>query len=510
MPHLAIEAGPGSGKTFTLEETYKFILTNQLSGFKPTQEQYDIFVKVRDMVPPDLRPQDIVFVSFNTSTKEKTLQRMPKGTKVYTFNGLGQSMIIKKWKYQEFDNDRSQKLLCEMIGKPFSQCSQFERQEYRNMLNYIGMFKEELLTPSDESISFVQEKYGLDYRFEDITLAYRLMRLMQQPNGRIEYRDQVWLGLQALDDPKRKPFKVALIDEAQDLSALRLEFSLAVAYNCIFCGDPFQSINAFAGADHQAFDKIRKVCKSVLTLKTSFRNPPNHIKHLNTIRPARIVAYKTEDGPIERVELPDLADRIYDFYTYYNKPEEERPVNVPKNLPIRANDLSNYLLIARTNATLIKIGLMLTDRKLPVTLVRREDEPSLTEMLLAYMKSLQPKSIIDLQGKLNTQIRMAESLPVKQSMVLDDKCRSLLAIAEKCSHLNEVQTKLKSLSENKKGSIRASTIHRAKGLEAPFVFIAFPPIHHPKAVTPEQKEQEINLEFVSESRSEYYKCYVVN
>ena len=66
---------------------------------------------------------------------------------------------------------------------------------------------------------------------------------------------------------------------------------------------------------------------------------------------------------------------------------------------------------------------------------------------------------------------------------------------------------LYSLTKDAPGSVALSTIHKSKGLEAERVYILYPPVQL-QPDNQEQVEQEINLEFVSETRSKHQKIYV--
>lgn len=506
MSNLIINAGPGSGKTFTLIETFKFLMTGTIAGFRPTQEQYEIFVKIREM-SPNLEPHDVVFLAFNTGIKNFLTEKLPAKTNVYTFNGLGVSEIRKRWGFKQLDKYRGQKILRQKLGPTFDSLTYTENLKYMNILTYIGHLKEELLPIEESSLFLISEKYGLPDIPTELELIRDLMHDMQKVDDCIDYRDQVWLGLQAI---RHKRFKLALVDEAQDLSPLRLEFALAVAEQCVFCGDPYQSINGFAGADYAAFEKIRKISKLELPLKTCFRCTPNRIKRINEIRPARIVPFKTVDGPEERLTLEELPKRILQFASFHHESHDVPDPSIPHDLPLDASDYSKYLIISRTNANLVKVGLFLAQHRIPAQIIKRDEEESVDEILIRFLKSLNPLSTFDLVQKLNIQIKIAEAMPERAAMMQEDKCRSLLAVAEKAKHINEIPKMLRSLAPTNKGAVCLSTIHRAKGLQAPFVFILFPPVRHPKATSKDQIEQEINLEFVAESRSEYYNAYVTN
>lgn len=550
MPHLTIEAGPGSGKTFTIEKGYEYLLTNRIMGYTPTDEQIAIYDWLVKHVSP-LKPHETVFLAFNKAIQLDMASRLPTNTKAYTFNALGQSIVCKARGFHDYDAQRAQKLCQKMIGVPFNSLTYKDKVYWYNVIKYCSHLKEELRPPDDQSLYFIQDKYLLP-DIPNVDDVKKLIHLMLVPNRTLDYSDQVWMGLNSIiarpdsSGKINKMYKVLWCDEAQDLSPLRLEFCLSLAEHCIFCGDPFQSINAFAGADYQAFEKVRAVANNsggtVLSLKTCFRCPPNVIQRINTIRPARLVAYKTEPGPIETIRLNDLSKRVLQLVNRAagnelpqehcstcdlnltaaraqnpsftvcgcDAPTVERyDQSLPENVPEDGASFSNYLMVSRTNANLIRVALELTKHRIPCAIVKkRSDDDNMEEVLKKYLASLKVIKLDQLVTACQNDMHRADSLPFKQGIALRDKAECLLHIAKDCTAFSQIIPKLEGFNTSSTGSIRLSTIHKAKGLEAPFVFILFPPIEHPRATTPNEIEQERNLRFVAESRTKYYTAFV--
>ncbi len=520
--HILLEAGPGSGKTTTLVTGFHYQLTEQYN-IKPTQEQVNACYYIRENFK-HITTAQTVFIAFNDTTKQKLIKSLPSNCKVHTFNGLGQSILFKKKGHGTLDLNRGQKILEKLLGKQLTSLPYPQRVAYYSMLKYISCCKEELLDPNVDNFYRIQEKYGLNEVPQDIELCQTLFRVMAQYEGDFrsyEWIDQVWLGMQQLQKPM---FELAYVDESQDISALRLELVLRAATNVLFCGDPFQSINAFAGADHQAFEKLRAISKIQLPLKTCFRMPPNHIEHANSIRPARIIPWKTEPGPIEVLQQDRLADTIKLLQTSPEKYQLQVPVSTPSfpltkemewNIPDSSTDLDNYLLIARTNATLFKFGIYLLKNRIPARIIRRKEDADIEKILIQYLKQLthsgttrKVHDIPTLQQLLQKDISKAQSMSFKQGSALLEKAECLMFLSKEVNVPEEIPNIIQTLIADRTNSVRLSTIHKAKGLEAPFIFILYPPVPNPKAQTTQEKEQEKNIEFVSETRSEYYKAYV--
>ena len=103
---------------------------------------------------------------------------------------------------------------------------------------------------------------------------------LARSNGRIDYADMLWLPLELDIRPER--FRYVLVDECQDLNAAQLELALrcrARGGRMLFCGDPFQSILAFAGADPEAYDNIKaNTGATELPLSICYRCPTSHLE----------------------------------------------------------------------------------------------------------------------------------------------------------------------------------------------------------------------------------------
>lgn len=558
MTTLLIESGPGTGKTTTLELAYNYLLTNRFT-IPPTREQTRICHLVKSTFETPIASQ-IVFISFNVSTKDRLRPNIPQATGVYTFGGLGVSCVRRRFGHHELDKARGQKLLSGLLGRNLADLEQKDKNRAYALLKYVEHFKEELLYPNAEAFYTVQEKYGMDALpggFAD--LAPELMQQMQQPNGTLEFIDQVWLGLQALQKPI---YDLAVIDEGQDLSTLRLEFALKVANHQLVCGDGFQSINAFAGADYQAFDKLKQIATHILPLKTSFRLPTNHITYANTIRPANINPHKTKPGPIEifpiqakdstRLHNPSLPQKITDFLNghYYNHTTDIFESTIPVHespqpqvdpysdvktqpylipLPSSAQDPDEHLIIGRTNAEILQASLVLLRHGIRPRIVRRKEDQDILKNLTDYItwktnylkKARKSPTLHNLLPLLKGDMNKAQNMPYRQGATLYEKAKCLHDLTKDILDYGEtpednnppqiylLNNVLANLCKESETSIRLCTIHKAKGLEADFVYILFPPVCHPLAESPADLAQEKNIQFVSETRSKFYKAYVI-
>lgn len=481
MTNLLVEAGPGSGKTTTLTRTHNYLLTNQIIG-TPTQEQFVIMETARQMFPR-ITAQDAVFVCMTNSGKDDLLEKVTSATRVFTYNGLGASLLIRAHRHQTPDQKRGEKIIEAIIGKRLEDLEWKTRKKYYTCLRYIKCLKEELLTPTEQNLYWIQQKYGIDtLPPENIEEMGAVMRRMMHIDGTTEWIDQVWLALQAIKYPA---YKVGYVDECQDLSNLKLLLMLKCCQNLFFCGDPYQAINGFAGADYQVFQRLIGLSAKQLPLKTCFRCPPNRIERANSIRPARILPYKTEI-------VPDIVVPIADLGSYIRK----HLIN-PKE----------HLLIARLNNILLRVGLNLMKQGVSCYLMSRSDESSIETIINNYIKQTRAKTLKQLTECATSDKDNASSLGFQAGTFVCERSDCILELAEGCTTIPQVLQRLAALTKNSPAAVPLATIHKSKGLEAKYVYILFPPV--PLEVQdPNQKEQEINIEFVSETRSSHQTIYV--
>lgn len=490
--YLCINAGPGTGKTRSSTRLCRFLKARNKSGFLDktphTEEQktYWEWVDSNIKLPPNPK---ILYAAYNADfvpeVKEMVPPSGPFAPEVRTIHGAGYKVLNARYGYLRINSNRGAMIVQKITGKNMYNLP--DRFKWISSLKYMEKLKEELLEPTPENFELLRNKYDSLANMalhnnlrEDCLKLAKAMKEIDRTVG-IEYVDQVWLPLFLLKSPK---YDLGIIDECQDLSAARLALVRKLCTHVIFVGDPDQAINAFAGADARAFEKVQAICNEELPLKVSFRNPPNIVNKANNLMKNRIVpdtkprvwlkAHKETPGPETSCTLNELGTLIPDSYP-------------------------NHLIMSRYNAPLIKCSLKLAHLGIPSFIYGR----SLVKELVGIVNYRKASDIDDLMDKLQRyEDQTRRSAPENVFHIIKDKLDCIRMICGTISYLDDFEGAVKDLiQENKKDSVNLCTIHKAKGRERENTHILFPPVESHYATTQDQKQQEQNLHYVALTRT---------
>lgn len=505
MLRLVVNAGPGTGKTYTATSLIHYLRAPKKDVFlknRPhTEEQRAIWEYVDETLAKqnfDPHSSKILYAAYNREAVEDVKSKLPEKVGAHTIHGAGYQVVNAQQGYVPLNDARGVHLVDRLTGVSFNQNK--DRYKWLSTLQYISKLKDELLQPTLENLRKMQAKYDglLNFAVDDampdrIKQLMPLMKTIDRKIG-IEYIDQVWLALFLCKTP---PYKFGIIDECQDLSPARLALSLLLAENLMFIGDEDQAINAFSGADPDSFDKIRKACNKELQLKTVFRCPPNIIDKANMIAPrAKLRGVKTEPGTVHQVTINDLPATVKSRCHYPSKPEELAEVFYKQ-----------HLVICRYNAPLINAALKFFKEGVPAVILGQQ----LVTQLVKLIEKMKAVDLDDLLEKLlSYEDRMLREAPEHLKEVIYDKGDCIRLVINQTESLDTLIPDLKRLFLPKKGTphVTLCTVHKAKGRESEHVYILFPPVPSSRATTPSQIQQEKNLDFVAHTRTMNTLTYV--
>lgn len=274
-----------------------------------------------------------------------------------------------------------------------------------------------------------------------------------------------------------------LCDEAQDLNGVArsiLGRAVAAGGHIIAVGDEFQSINGWNGADVDSLGAIGRVYRAVtLPLSTTYRCPASHVELCRQWVPHFTAMAGAHEGTIETIEGDGVVDDI-DW---------------------RGDDL----VVCRLNAPLITLAYALIKKRVKVRMLGKD----IGAGLLALMRKLEPRDVRDLLGKLMDyqqaeEDRIAKRYPDDEAKLeaMRDRVQCLRELAVGAESLDEVVGLINELfRETTDTRLTLSSVHRAKGKEAPRVFVLDPWRMPGHARTEDAKQQEVNIQYVAHSRA---------
>lgn len=261
------------------------------------------------------------------------------------------------------------------------------------------------------------------------------------------------------------------------------------------------SIYNFAGADASAFDIASKIYSPIkkFDLPINYRCPASHLKYVNERFDIPIQARpNAPEGKIITIEKPEIIN--------YVKPGD--------------------MIISRKNKWFAPLLLQLASRGIPIYI---EDK----EMVESIKKTIKAQKVTGCSGLQHKFEEVLKSFRERISALINKAQDSDIDINEASEKVNSINTKLDNINFTmsllnpymekhghatvdqfltyldrilntvpSKDCVRICSVHKAKGLEAPNVFV----LNQAKVcndfrMSPEQREQEVNLAYISVTRA---------
>lgn len=477
--HGVVLATAGSGKTFTLTE-------------------------VAAVLPQDL---DARYLAYNAHVARELAQRLPHHVKAQTIHALGKQALQARYpqlRQVQVNTNKGRELVRAFLDELQLQ-HRFAPEDRTNagaFLSGLLHFARVNLTDSREpaAVRALALRYNLtppaDPVLERACLegVRVLLRRGYQAveTGNFDFDDMLYVPVVGkLPVPQ---FDFVLIDEAQDLSPLQLEFTLQTVRPSgrqLFVGDPRQSINGFAGADTDAMNRIlTKTGGTVLALPVTYRCPRSHVMLARKIAPEMEAAPGAPEGRV--FMIPDTA------------------------LPnwVQPGDL----VLCRYNAPLIGRCLDVIRAGKPAALQGKD----LGATLRHLAQRVFPQSLTRWETQLANYQRAERERTLREA---GDAAAALLAQREDLTgslgHLTRAAVRggahdLQGLAEfitafftRGNQTITFSTVHGAKGREADRVFVLYPDLMPAAyARTPEAVVGEACVQFVALTRARHDLIFV--
>lgn len=423
----------------------------------------------------------VCFLAFNKSIATELASKAPKNVNVQTIHSLGFSALRNYYKYIKVEPDKTFQILKNYLGRD-------EWNFVSPVKKLVSLCKNNLTFPSDENLFELCEEYNVEANGDSPRIFELVRQVLNDSvpfstnNVVIDFDDMIWLPSKL-----KMSFNVwdwVFVDEAQDLNAAQQYIILNIARKICFVGDDCQAIYHFRGADSDGMEnlrtKIENLGRVVISLPLNF----------------------TRRCPKEIVKLAQYY--VPDFFAMDDAPQGI----IEHKAEISA--IPGDMVLCRLNAPLVPIAYSFLRNGVPVKIQGKD----IGAGLLIVIKKLKATSIDDLLGKLEKyELREVEKLqsklkdtPTKLANALQqikDKTDTLKNLAVEQSSIDGLVGEIERLFSdinNPQSIVLLSTIHKAKGLEAPTVWIVETPSRPGK--------QENNIHYVAITRAKNKLVFV--
>ena len=268
-PHIAVKAGPGTGKTKTLVSRLRYLLEYR-----------------------KVRPAEITAVTFTNQAAAEMRERIEKETgkkqagramQIGTFHAICLNFLKEQGEEFTLMGEAQQRLLAEEVIAHTgvnAKAGKFLEQVSRRKS---GM--EDVLTgdPSDAGIS---DDPAWQQAFQIYEERKKEQHLLDFDDLLLRTAERIENG--QVNDGWEKKFRYLLVDEFQDINPAQLK--LVELWSCagrelFVIGDPDQSIYGFRGADSACFERLKKEYDDleVVSLKENYRSAPQILKAASAV-----------------------------------------------------------------------------------------------------------------------------------------------------------------------------------------------------------------------------------
>ena len=438
-----------------------------------------------------------IFLAFNKAiVDELKLKVKAPNTDIKTLHSAGfASMMftykskLNTYKYRKFLNDSlyllSSKVTIDMADEEQSQFKQ-------RVLRLLDLARVELANDA-ETIENLALKHDVEILYDEAETVIKLMQWGVNQFKEIDFTDMIWIPV--MKKLRLKTYKWVMVDECQDLSPLQKELFMMIIDprngRFIAVGDPRQSINGFAGADTESFQKIAAIENTVeLPLSICYRCASKIVEEAKTIVSYIEAREGAAEGKVETLEEVKLAD-------------------------FQPGDM----VLSRVTSPLVSLCMKFIANGMAAYVKGREIGQNLAnlvkrtkQMELDIMFDLLRNELYKLQVKIASKekISMEEAKDEYAYIALQDKIECLHNISFGCMNAAELLKKIDDLFKDNSTGICCSTIHKSKGLESDRVFIiALDKLPLKRCMNIAWKaEQEMNLKYVAITRAKKELYYV--
>lgn len=454
-------------------------------------------VEAARRIPKDAQS---TFVAFNKHVQLELEKRLPSNVRAMTLNALGNQAWMKACERRpELNASKTWKLIDEYLDKYISRVYGKAINQLVALAKGVGLVPKGvkvgtvLTEDTDDAWMQLIEEYQVwpekgGNVGELIKMARMILRESINCSNRvIDFNDQLYLPV--IYNRQFLQNDYLFVDEAQDVNHIQREMlhrALKPNGRLIAVGDPCQAIYGFRGADTKAIENIKAEFNAIeLPLTVSYRCPRNVIAEAQRF--------------VSHIEASPSAT--------------EGVVGSMETWGATTFQLSDAI-VCRNNAPLVDLAFKLIRFGVRCAVKGRDIGTGLVNLI----KKMKADDIADLERNLSEHFtKEADKLirEKKENVLasLEDKIATINVFIENLPHGSSVNDLIASIErlfvDDGRGTLLLCSIHKAKGLEWPRVFILDPHLMPSKYATqPWQQEQETNLQYVAITRAKQELYYI--
>jgi hypothetical protein len=450
--NLLIQAVAGSGKSTTIVETMK-----RLEGSS-------------------------LFMAFNKAIADSLRAKVFSGD-VKTLNGLGNGIWMQNKPRSKLDARKLSGILAKLMGED-SQAFKDHGYQIGRMIGLaknmgVGINAEVTADDFQEIVNGFGFDFDNDQHEMVCGFAAAAMHDSVQQLDTFDFDDQLYTPVR--ERWKFPQYDNVLVDEAQDLSTIQHLMLERLGSRLFAVGDRHQAIYAFRGAASDSMDYLkRKFQMTELPLEVCYR-------------------------------CPELVIQAAQYYCPEIKARPGAPLGEVRWIDDMGKGdpqlFSRELILCRNNAPMFQAILRHLRAKEPCQVMS-----NFLDSIQGFIRGFKTTFTSDLCTKLDRWYEREKDAALAKGMKskaarLKDKWETIKLLAGDLKTTDELLRLLKRLGDCTSGPI-FSTIHKAKGLEHPDVYILRPDLMPAfYAETPEALVQENNLTYVAITRSQSTLTY---
>tara|TARA_R100000081_G_C4813857_1_gene173224 strand:- start:354 stop:1784 length:1431 start_codon:yes stop_codon:yes gene_type:complete len=442
--HVFVNAGAGTGKTFTIVEG-----ANRVEGKKSA------------------------FLAFNKSIATELAKRLPSDVEAKTFHAFGFAAIRNAGVKTKVNNYKVNNIIKELLGADYY---------VTPLKKLVSLMKGSMIDGGDiSSIRRLIDEYNIQFestREEELAIssAKTILSMCASQTHLIDFDDMVWLPL--VNNYPLPTYDILFVDEAQDFNESQRELISRCVNGgrCIIVGDKNQAIYGFRGADSNSIalfkDRLSKGSREIseFPLTVTWRCPKSVVLE---------------------------ANRYVKEFTCHEDAQEGTVV-VHSPFTPQAKDM----VLCRYNAPLITAFYDLISEGKSAYILGRDMSQGLIKSVEKITKNKQMGSEefwrLFVQDFEFNHASLLKQDKINQALTLEDKKDCIEIFTFKASTVGGIIEEIKRVFDsNDEGEIMLSTVHKAKGLEADNVYIlATDRMPHPKG-----GHEENNICYVAITRA---------